>query len=80
MAVKDKELLSLPEAFNAIADGLIKEKQADIKLGSFWEFVRDIWSKSYEKPYLFNMWYIELICTEVEQAINLILDALIGLR
>ena len=41
-----------------------------IKVGGFWDFVRDIWSKSYERPELFDAWHIGHVCTQLEEAIG----------
>ena len=48
MATKVKDVTTYKDAFSRLADGLAGERK--FKTGSFWEFVRDIWSQGYDHP------------------------------
>ena len=39
-------------------------------VGSFGDFVRDIWSKGFEKPEYFDAWHVGRICDDVDQALE----------
>lgn len=65
---KNDDALSLTDALNRIAEGLLSSSNT-IKVGSFWEFVRDIWSKGYEHPEYFFAYHVGLICTDLDRAI-----------
>ena len=56
------------DAFSQLAQGLTEHKS--VKVGSFWEFVRDVWSQSFDHPEYFQAWHIGVICEDVERAIQ----------
>ena len=67
LTVPDKKLFTMDEALLKLSEGL--EEQTSIKVGSFWEFVRDIWSQGYDHPEYFNAWHIGLLCEDVQDAL-----------
>ncbi|MBI2020135.1 hypothetical protein HYS94_01825 [Candidatus Daviesbacteria bacterium] len=64
-----QSLLTYKQALTNLADSLLTRDEKSIKIGGFYEFVRDIWSKSYEHPERFKMFHIEVICHDVEEAL-----------
>ena len=42
----------------------------DVQIGSFFEFVRDIWSLSYDNPEHFNLWHVKMLCDDVESSMS----------
>ena len=73
----NNESVSLYDAFTKLSDKLINidvdanlELIDKLKRTSFFEFVRDYWSQGYERPDLFNLWHIKLLCEDVENAIK----------
>tara|TARA_Y100000310_G_scaffold343179_1_gene449658 strand:- start:592 stop:2283 length:1692 start_codon:yes stop_codon:yes gene_type:complete len=68
MVINSKDVTNFKDAFSRLADGLTE--QAPIKVGSFWEFVRDVWSVGYDHPEYFKAWHVGLICEDVEEAIQ----------
>ena len=40
------------------------------KVGSFWNFIRDIWSQGFAEPEFFNVWHVGQICEDVDRAIE----------
>ena len=63
-----QQLVTYQEALEKAVDSLTTESQ--IKVGGFFDFIKDVWSKGYERPELFNSWHIELICDDVERSLQ----------
>ena len=63
-----QEVVTLKEAFGLLSTG-IKDSEK-VAIGTFWEFVRDIWADSFERPELFRAWHVEFLCTELEETLN----------
>lgn len=51
-----------------MADQLETNKK--FAVGGFWDFVRDVWSQSFDTPELFNAWHVGQICEDVEYALG----------
>jgi hypothetical protein len=68
MVIKTKEVTTYKDAFSQLANGLIGEKK--FKTGSFWEFVRDIWSQSFEHPEYFKAWHIGVLAEDIEYCLE----------
>jgi len=64
---KDKDVTVL-DALQKLSEGLSSVQKA--KVGSFQEFVRNIWSQSYDRPELFNTWHVDMITDDVERAVE----------
>ena len=62
------QLVNYAEALEQFANKL--EKKRSIKVGSFEEFTRNVWSKGYEHPEYFESWHVSLICNDVEKALQ----------
>ena len=56
------------DAFSKLAQGL--EARQAIKVGSFWEFVRDIWSQSFDHPEYFQAWHVGVVAEDIEQCLE----------
>ena len=63
-----KDTLSVADAFALIADKLETNKKYSI--GGFWDFVRDVWSQSFETPAYFNSWHVGRICEDIEYCLE----------
>jgi len=61
--------LSYNDAILQLADTLEGVEQT-AKIGSFWEFVRDVWSQSFEKPELFNAWHVGYLAEDIQDAVE----------
>jgi len=68
MATKVKDVTTYKDAFSRLADGLAGERK--FKTGSFWEFVRDIWSQGYDHPEYFKAWHIGVVCEDIEECLE----------
>ena len=62
------EVVTLREAFDVLSSGI--ENSEKVSIGTFFEFTRDVWSLSFEKPELFNVWHVKLLCEELEGSIT----------
>ena len=56
------------DALARLADGL--EARQAIKVGSFWEFLRDIWSLSFDHPEYFQAWHVGVVAEDVERCVE----------
>ena len=66
-ALRQKHV-SASDALNQIADSLDSVKFVNVP--SFYEFVRDVWSQSYDHPEYFKAWHIGLVCEDIERALD----------
>ena len=62
------DLTTYNKAFEILAEKL--EKSNKYKVGSFWEFTRDIWSQGFEHPEYFQAWHVGKLTEEVEKCIE----------
>ena len=62
------EVVTLKEAFGLLSTGI--ENSDKVAVGSFWEFVRDIWGLSFQRPELFRAWHVKFLCEELEATIK----------
>jgi len=62
------ELTTYNKAFEMLADRLVTSRKYSI--GSFWEFVRDVWSLGFEHPEYFKAWHVGKLCEEVEECME----------
>lgn len=61
------KLVSYSDGLASLVDKLLDVKF--VKVGTFWEFIRDIWSLGYEKKSYFDAWHVGYICNELERAL-----------
>jgi len=67
MSQKD-DITTYEKAFELLAEGL--QKSNKYKVGSFWEFTRDIWSAGFEHPEYFKAWHVGKLTEEVEKCVE----------
>ena len=56
------------DAFTKLAAGL--KVHQTIKVGGFWEFLRDIWSQSFDHPEYFKAWHVGLLAEDIERCLQ----------
>ena len=56
------------DALARLASGL--ETRQAIKVGSFWEFLRDIWSLSFDHPEYFKAWHVGVVAEDIEKCLE----------
>ena len=62
------EVTTYNDAFARLAEDLVKDEQTQV--GSFWEFLRDVWSLSFEHPEYFKAWHIGVIAEDIEECLE----------
>ena len=68
MPFATKEVTTYQDAFSQLARGLLNEHK--FKTGSFWEFVRDIWSQGYDHPEYFQAWHVGVLAEDIQECLE----------
>jgi hypothetical protein len=63
-----QEITTFSDAFDKLAEGLITTQQ--IQVGSFKDFLLNIWSQSFEHPEYFNAWHVGQIADDIEYCLE----------
>ena len=64
----DKDVVSISKAFDLLAGGLQEQKKYEV--GSFREFIENIWALSYDNPEYFKAWHVSLLAEDVEECLE----------
>ena len=67
MVNKDSEV-TYDNALARLAEGLLADKKYNV--GSFREFLVNIWSQSYDNPEYFKAWHVQLIAEDIEECLE----------
>ena len=65
--VKDG-VTTFEKAFDVLAQGL--QTHQSIRVGSFWEFLRDTWSQGFDHPEYFTAWHIGVVADDIEKCLQ----------
>ena len=65
---KKDEIITVADALAKLSEGLTAQQK--INIGSFHEFIVNIWSQSFERPELFDTWHVGVIAEDAERAVN----------
>ena len=65
---KKDEIITVADALAKLSEGLTANQK--IKIGSFHEFITQIWAKSFDRPELFNSWHVGVIAEDAERAVD----------
>ena len=68
MANKDNNEITYDNALARLADGLLSDKK--YKVGSFKEFLVNIWSQSYDNPEYFKAWHVQVVADDIEECLE----------
>ena len=68
MATSGKEAITVSDALAQLSQGLTSNQRA--KVGSFYEFITQIWAKSFDRPELFDAWHVGVISDDIERALE----------
>ena len=63
-----KDIVSVENAFNMLSDGLLEQKRYEV--GSFREFIENIWALSYDNPEYFKAWHVSLLAEDIEECLE----------
>jgi len=65
---KQKQYVSYKDVLTSLSSRLLDENQ--IEIGSFFEFVRDVWSQGYDHPDHFDTWLPKIMCGDIHQVLQ----------
>ena len=68
MTNKQNEITTYKDAISRLASGLIEQKKYHV--GSFYEFLRDIWSQSFDNPEYFGAWHVGVLAEDIEECLE----------
>ena len=60
-----KEVTTVNKAFELLSSGL--EAHNTTQVGSFWEFLRDIWSQGFDHPEYFKAWHVGVVAEDMQE-------------
>ena len=63
---QDNEI-TFDNALARLADGLLSDKK--YRVGSFRDFLVNVWSQSYDNPEYFKAWHVQLIAEDIEECL-----------
>ena len=66
MAAKD--IITIDNAFDLLSKGLAKQERYQI--GSFKEFLQNIWCYSYDNPEYFKAWHVGVIADDIQECLE----------
>ena len=65
-----QEATTYKDAFAQLAEGLTSGSRQRVQVGSFWEFLRDIWSQSFDHPEYFKAWHVGQVAEDIEYCLE----------
>ena len=68
MTNKQNEITTYKDAISRLASGLIEQKKYHV--GSFYEFLRDVWSQSFDNPEYFGAWHVGVLADDIEDCLE----------
>ncbi len=68
MTTPRDEVVTVADALDRLSKGLTSTQRT--KIGSFHEFITKIWSKSFDRPELFDSWHVGVIADDAERAVE----------
>ena len=63
-----KDIVSVEGAFDLLSKGLMEQKKYDV--GSFKDFVQNIWSLSYDNPEYFKAWHVGVLAEDIQECVE----------
>jgi len=66
---KKQELVTFGDAFDKLAAG-ITTGNTSYQVGSFYEFLRDVWSQSFDNPEYFGAWHVGVLAEDIEDCLE----------
>ncbi len=63
-----KELITVESAFNMLSDALIEQERYEV--GSFRDFLQNVWCYSYDNPEYFKAWHVGVLADDIEECIE----------
>ena len=64
----DAKVTTFADAFERLSEGLISNKES-IEVGSFYDFIVNVWALSFEHPEYFKAWHVWRVAEDIEDCI-----------
>ena len=63
-----KDIITIENAFNLLSEGLTSQQK--YKVGSFKDFLQNVWSLSFEHPEYFRAWHVGVLADDIEECLK----------
>lgn len=63
-----KELITIESAFNMLSDALVEQEKYQV--GSFRDFLQNVWCYSYDNPEYFQAWHVGVLADDIEECLE----------
>ena len=68
MTNKQEDITTYTDAFQRLASGLAHQNKQLV--GGFYDFIRDIWSQSFDNPEYFGAWHVGILADDIEECLE----------
>ena len=59
-----KDIITIENAFNLLSEGLTSQQK--YKVGSFKDFLQNVWCYSFDHPEYFKAWHVGVLADDIE--------------
>ena len=63
-----EDAISIDKAFNLLSDGLIGQEKYQV--GSFRDFLQNVWSQSFDHPEYFQAWHVGVLADDIQECVE----------
>ena len=63
-----QDVITVENAFNVLSEGLLGQQK--YRVGSFRDFVQNVWCQSYDHPEYFQAWHVGVLADDMEECVN----------
>ena len=62
------DVISIDKAFNLLSEGLVSQEKYQV--GSFKDFLRNVWSQSFDHPEYFQAWHVGVLADDIQECVE----------
>ena len=62
------EVISIDKAFDLLSEGLVTQEKYQV--GSFKDFLRNVWSQSFDHPEYFQAWHVGVLADDIQECVE----------
>ena len=63
-----QDVITIENAFNVLSEGLIGQQK--YRVGSFRDFIQNVWCQSYDNPEYFQAWHVGVIADDIQECVE----------
>ena len=63
-----KDVITIESAFDMLSDGLVGQQK--YKVGSFRDFVQNVWCHSFDHPEYFKAWHVGVLADDIQECVE----------